>query len=67
MHNVLKISKQTHLKGAEGYKVFSVRVTENTVNALDRISNETHRPRNEIINMILDFGIANLEVTDEQQ
>ena len=67
MRNTLKITKQTYLKGEDGYKVFSVRVNESTVDALDRISKETHRPRNEIINLILDFGIANLEVTDEQQ
>lgn len=67
MHNTLKITKQTYLKGDDGYKVFSIRVKESTIVALDRISKETHRPRNEIINMILDFGIANLEVTDEPQ
>lgn len=67
MHNTLKITKQTLLKGENGYKVFSVRVKESTIDALDRIVKETHRPRNEIINLILDFGIANLEVTDEQQ
>lgn len=67
MHNVLKITKQTYLKGEDGYKVFSVRVKPSTIDALNRIAKETHRPRNEIINMILDFGIANLEITDDQE
>ncbi len=67
MHNVLKITRQNYLMGKDDYKPFTIRVKASTIDALDKISKETHRPRNEIINMILDFGIANLEITDEQQ
>ncbi len=67
MHDGLKITRKTYLMDEDGYKPFTVRVKASTIDALDRISKETYRPRNEIINMILDFGIANLEITDEPQ
>lgn len=67
MHDVLKIARQNYLGDKDDYKTFSVRVKGSTIDALDRVVKETRRSRNEIINMILDFGIANLEITDEQQ
>lgn len=66
MHDALKITRQGYLNDKDSYKVFSVRVKGSTVDALDRICKDTNRSRNEIVNLILDFGIANLEVTDEQ-
>lgn len=66
MDKALTITKQTYLKDKGAYKMFSVRVKECTVDALDRLCKEANRPRNEIINMILEFGIANAQVADEQ-
>lgn len=67
MHNTLKITRNTYLNDAKSYKKFSISIKESTLNALDGVVKETHRSRNEIINMLLEFGIANLEITDEQQ
>lgn len=67
MHNALKITRQGYLNDKDSYKVFSVRVKGSTIAALDRICKDTNRSRNEIINMILLFGIKNIEITDEQQ
>ena len=41
----LVISKKP-LKGEDGYKVFSIRIKDETVDALDRISSQTNRSRN---------------------
>lgn len=64
MNKKLQITKKSHLKGEDGYKVFSVRVKEETVKKLDEISLETNRSRNELINMMLEFGIENCEITE---
>lgn len=65
MDKALTITKQTYSKDADSYQVFSVRVKKNTVDELDRLCKETYRPRSEIINMILEYGIANTQVADE--
>ena len=50
------------LKGEDGYKTFSIRIKDETVNNLDAISRETNRSRNELINILLDYAIDNCEV-----
>ncbi|MDE7399126.1 MAG: ribbon-helix-helix protein, CopG family [Oscillospiraceae bacterium] len=65
MDKKLKITKRSRLKGEDGYKTFSVRVKETTVEALDKIADETNRSRNELINLILEFGIENCEIIGE--
>lgn len=57
----LIVSKKP-LKGEDGYKVFSVRIKDETVEKLDKISKESNRSRNEIINIFLDFAIKNCEI-----
>ena len=49
------------LKGEDGHKVFSVRLKDETVAKLDKLSKETDRTRNDLINMLLDFAIENCE------
>ena len=49
-------------KGEDGYKTFSIRIKDETVNNLDIISKATNRSRNELINILLDYAIANCEV-----
>lgn len=57
----LTISKKK-LKGEDGYKVFSIRIKEETVASLERIAAESNRSRNEIINMLLEFAIHHYEI-----
>lgn len=64
MSKKLQISKRTALKGEDGYKTFSIRIKDTTVERLDQIANETNRYRNEIINIMLEFGIENCEITE---
>ncbi len=61
MPKKLVINKKS-LRGEDGYKVFSIRVKDETVAQLDRLALETNRSRNELINILLDFAIENSEV-----
>lgn len=49
-------------KGEDGYKTFSIRIKDETVEKLDELSKESNRSRNELINILLDFAIENCEV-----
>ena len=46
-------------RGEDGNKVISVRLREDTLSKLDKIANETHYSRNELINIILEHGVDN--------
>lgn len=61
MKDKLVISKK-NLKGEDGYKTFSVRIKEETVAKLNKLSEETNRSRNELINILLDYAIDNSKV-----
>lgn len=54
----LKIKK----RGEDGNKIISVRIKEDILHELDRISKESNYSRNELINLILKYGIENLEI-----
>lgn len=64
MTKKLQITKKSNLKGDDGYKIFSIRVKEEIVDKLDDISAKTNRSRNELINMLLEFGIENSEIIE---
>ncbi len=61
MKEKLIINKK-QLKGEDGYKTFSIRIKDETVDKLDSLSKETNRSRNELINILLDYAIENSEV-----
>lgn len=56
----IKISK----KGDDGYKVISARVKEGTLEAIDSISQQTNRSRNEVINILLENAVKNIEIEE---
>ena len=56
------IIKRKNAKGEDGYKTFSIRIKEETVLRLDKLSEQTGRSRNELINILLDYAIDNSEV-----
>ena len=60
----LEITRRSPVKGEDGYKVFSVRVKDETVEKLEQLARETNRSRNELINIILEFGLENCQVKD---
>lgn len=61
MGEKLIIKKKT-FKGDDGYKTFSIRIKEETVDKLEVLAKETNRSRNELINILLDFAVDNCEV-----
>ena len=63
MNEKLIINKK-NLKGEDGYKTFSIRVKDETVFKLNELSKETNRSRNELINIMLEFGIENCEIKE---
>ena len=56
------IIKKKDLKGEDGYKTFSIRIKEETVNELDQLSKDTNRSRNELINILLQYALHNCEI-----
>lgn len=57
-NNSLKIKK----RGEDGNKIISVRIKEDILTELDRIAKESNYSRNELINLILQYGVENLEI-----
>lgn len=56
------VIKKRELRGDDGYKIFSIRIKEETSKNLDALSQETNRSRNELINIMLDWSIDNIEI-----
>lgn len=56
--STLKIKR----RGDDGYKVISVRIKEDTLEALDKLAAETNYSRNELINLLLRHGVEHVEV-----
>ncbi len=56
----LKIKK----RGEDGTKLITVRIREELLGELDRLSAETNRSRNELINLILSHGVKNIVVEE---
>ena len=54
----LKIKK----RGEDGNKVITVRLKEDTLSEIDRIAKEINCSRNELINIILQYGITNIVI-----
>ena len=56
--NTLKIKK----RGEDGNRLISVRIKVDILTKLDEIAAETNYSRNELINIILKYGIENLTI-----
>ncbi len=58
MSEKLKIKR----RGEDGNKLITVRIKEDTLAALDSLASETNYSRNELINIILKYGVENIEI-----
>ena len=58
------IVKAKRPKGEDGYKVFSIRIKEETVTRIDVISAQTGRSRNELIGKFLDYAVELCKVEE---
>lgn len=56
------ISKRTTKKGDDGHKIVSVRMTKELVEQLDKLSIDTNRSRNELINTLLGSAIEIVKI-----
>ena len=65
MNNDNLIVKAKPPKGEDGYKVFSIRIKEETVNKIDAISARTGRSRNELIGTFLEYAVERCQVEGE--
>ncbi len=60
----IKIQKKPHLRGEDGYKIFSIRVKNETANALEELSAKSNRSRNELIGIILEYAVNHTDITE---
>ncbi len=58
MNEPLKIKR----RGEDGTKIITVRIREETLTALDTLARETNISRNELINILLSYGVKNVEI-----
>lgn len=49
-------------RGDDGYKTFSIRIKNETVDKIDIIASETNMSRNQIIQEMLDFASDKIEI-----
>jgi len=56
----LKIKK----RGEDGTKLITVRIREDILADLEKLSAETNRSRNELINLILQHGVKNIIIEE---
>ncbi len=49
-------------RGEDGNKIITVRIKEDILKQLDKIAGESNYSRNELINIILDYGVHNIEI-----
>lgn len=49
-------------RGEDGNRIISVRIREEILKELDKLAAESNYSRNELINIILDYGVHNIEI-----
>ncbi len=62
-HEFIEIKKKT-ARGEDGYKIVSVRMRDETIEKLDKLSALSNRSRNELINMLLEKAVDIVKVTE---
>ncbi len=55
---MLKIKR----RGEDGYRLISLRIREETLQAIDKLAAETNYSRNELINLLLEHGVEHVEI-----
>lgn len=64
MAEEIKIKKKTAKRGDDGYKIVSVRMKDELIDKLDRLSGETNRSRNELINILLEAAVEIVKIEE---
>lgn len=54
-------------RGEDGFKTFSIRIREDIVSRIDKISTETQRSRNELIGLFLEYALDRCVVEKDEE
>jgi len=57
MAEEIRIRKKVAKRGDDGYKIVSVRMKDELIEKLDKLSADTNRSRNELINLLLEAAV----------
>ena len=60
----IRIRKKVAKRGDDGYKIVSVRMKDELIEKLDRLSTDTNRSRNELINILLEAAVDIVKVEE---
>lgn len=64
MAEEIKIKKKVPRHGDDGYKIVSVRMKDELLERLDKLSVDSNRSRNELINLLLDAAVDIVKIED---
>ena len=64
MAEEIRIRKKVAKRGDYGYKIVSVRMKDELIEKLDRLSDDTNRSRNELINLLLDAAVDFVKIEE---
>ena len=64
MAGEIRITKKQPRRGDDGHKVVSVRMREDTLERLARLSERTNRSRNELINLLLESAMDIVKIEE---
>ena len=62
----IKITKKDYRRGADGYKIVSVRMRTDLIERIEDLSNQTNRSRNELINLLLEAAVESAAVAEDE-
>lgn len=64
MAEEIRIKKKVAKRGDDGYKIVSVRMKDELLERLDKLSTDTNRSRNELINLFLEASLDIVKVEE---
>ena len=64
MAEEIKIKKKVAKRGDDGYKIVSVRMKDELLERLDKLSTDTNRSRNVLINLFLEASLDIVKVEE---
>ncbi len=66
MENNNLVIKPKRAKGEDGYRVFSIRIKEDIVTRVDKISAQTGHSRNELIGTFIEYALDHCTIESEK-
>lgn len=64
MAEEIKIKRKVNKRGDDGYKIVSVRMKDELLERLDKLSADTNRSRNELINLLLEASVDIVKIEE---